>query len=170
MPGALTEGRIQAAVLWEPWTARMAELAGRDLEVLPGSGVYTAHWVLVARRAFVHRHPRLTRDLLKSYRRSIEWIDDHRGQALALYARHEDLPRSRLERNWTVFSYDLDLDWTVLNDLNLQLQWARDAGYGRSSGARPGVLDFVEPEPLRRVDAFRVSIPRTAQRGREEQP
>lgn len=170
LPGALTGERIDAAVLWEPWISRTKSASEHDLRVLPGGSAYTAHWVLVGRRAFVNEHPRLTRDLLESYVRAIDWIDNHRERALALCARHLEVPEQKLEQSWTLFDYDLDLDWTVLNGLNLQLQWAADAGYGQSNGERPGVLYFVEPEPLRRVDAFRVSIPRSADDTRERQP
>jgi ABC-type nitrate/sulfonate/bicarbonate transport system substrate-binding protein len=159
LPGALTGGQIDAAVLWEPWTSRTAAAAGNGLRVLPGSSAYTAHWVIVARRSWVNEHPALVRDVLKGYIRAIDWIDAHREQALKLYIRHMDVKRSLIEQSWAVLDYDLNLDWTVLNGLRLQLEWAREAGYADTRAPVPGVLRLIESGPLRRLTPFRVSIP-----------
>jgi ABC-type nitrate/sulfonate/bicarbonate transport system substrate-binding protein len=167
LPAALSGDRIDAAVLWEPWTSRTAEAAG-GLRILPGSSAYTAHWVIVARRSWVRAHPALVRDLLRGYIRAINWIDQHRDRALGLYVQRMEVARSRVERSWAVLDYDLSLDWTVLNGLRLQLQWARDAGYARMDAPAPGVLRLVEPSPLRRLAPHRVSIPGPV--GREDSP
>jgi ABC-type nitrate/sulfonate/bicarbonate transport system substrate-binding protein len=169
LPQALTDGRVEAAVLWEPWTSRTAEAADGALKNLPGSSSYNAHWVLVGRRSFVDSHPELTRDLLQGYIRAIDWIDTHREQALAFYANRTRVPQARLERNWAVFDYSLDLGWSVLNSLQLQLQWASDAGYGTAGAPSPEVLELLEPAPLRKLDKLRVSIPAPAD-GRAGQP
>lgn len=170
LPAALTGGRVDAAVLWEPWASRVAQATEAELRPLPGASACVGHWVVVARRAFVAAHPALTRDLLQGYIRSIDWIDNHRKQALELNARRMEIPQSRLERGGLVFDYHLDLDWTVLNALQLQLDWASNSGYGDAKGTPLGVLRLVEPEPLRRLDAFRVSIPGPAADERGRQP
>ena len=159
LPDAVTRGRVDAALLWEPWTSRTAEAAGSEVRILPCDSAYTAHWVVVARRDWVKAHPALVRDLLRGYIRAIDWIDNHRDQALAFYVDRMDVKRSHLEGRWRVLDYDLDLGWTVLNGLRLQLQWARDAGYGDTDAGLPGVLELVDPKPLRRLDDYRVSIP-----------
>ncbi len=165
LPQALIEDKVDAAVLWEPWTSRTAETAEGGLRILPGSSAYTAHWVIVARRSWVRDHAGRVRDLLRGYIRAIDWIESHRDQALALYTRRMDVARNRIIRSWDVLDYDLNLDWTVLNGLSLQLRWAREAGYGNTSSAVPGVLELVEPGPLRKLNHYRVSIP---QPGKQE--
>ena len=159
LPGALTGGQLDAAVLWEPWTSRTAAAAGNGLRVLPGSSAYTAHWVIVARRTWVNEHPALVRDVLKGYIRAIDWIDAHREQALKFYTRRMEVKRSLIEQSWAVLDYDLNLDWTVLNGLRLQLEWAREAGYADTRAPAPGVLRLIHSGPLRRLTPFRVSIP-----------
>jgi len=167
LPQALIENKVDAAALWEPWTSRTAEAAEGGLRILPGSSAYTAHWVIVARRSWVDEHPSLVRDLLNGYVHAIDWIECHREQALALYTRRMDVARNRIIRSWEVLDYDLNLDWTVLNGLSLQRQWAREAGYGNTSSAVPGVLDLVEPGPLRELNHYRVSIPGRARQERK---
>lgn len=169
LPGALAAGRVDAAVLWAPWISRAAQAAEGGLRVLPGSGVYTAHWLIVARRAWANEHGARVRALLRGYSRAIDWIDSHRDQALRLYARRMDVARVGVERNRARLDYALNLDWALLNGLRLQLQWARAAGYARANAAAPGVLELVESGPLRRLDdGQRVSIPRPG--GREKSP
>lgn len=155
---AILDQRIDAAVLWEPWTTRLHQGTGGAVRVFPGSNVYTAKWVLVARRASVARDAGQARAVLDAYREAIEYIEQHTGEALEIYARQAAVSPDLLAGVHRDLSFELSLDWSVIATLQQQLQWAGHAGYERA-GPPPRVLSLIEPGPLRSLAPHAVGIP-----------
>ena len=155
IPAALETGKIDAGVVWQPWTDRLRARFGRRLTVFPSSTVYTAKWVLATRRAFVRDHADIVRGVLRAYRAAIDQI--HRAPAAAL-DRYRD--RTGLSADDTRVPdrviYELALDWSVISSLFEQSAWARQVGYG---GARFDPMDLLSPAPLGQIAPATVHLP-----------
>lgn len=158
LPEALVAGEIDAAVLWEPWTARLRQRVGERLRAFAGSNAYTAKWVLVTRRETAARRPDHCRAVLAAYRNAIAFIRDEPGSARRIYIEHTGVTAEALDAHWDPVIYDLNLDWSVLATLQQQLDWARGNGAG-AGGPVPDVLPLVAPGPLRALAPGAVGIP-----------
>ncbi|MDZ7842737.1 MAG: ABC transporter substrate-binding protein [Gammaproteobacteria bacterium] len=155
---ALIDGGVDAVVIWEPWTSRLRHAVGGRLRSFTGSNVYTAKWVVAARRDFVEREPERVRAVLGAYREAIEFIDRDPAAAMGLYADHDGIPLDALRRIWDALIYELSLDWSLIATLQQQLDWARRAGYA-ASGTETEVLKMIAPAPLSAVAPAAVSVP-----------
>lgn len=161
IPAALEAGTIDAAVVWQPWTARLQLRHAAALIRFPGANIYTAKWVLATRRGFARENPATVRSVLASYRDAIEHIERQPGQALDRYAAHIGLEDGLLHGARQALDYDLNLDWSLIATFQEQLDWARWAGYPES-GAEVKILGAIEAEPLRTLFPGAVGLPVTA--------
>jgi ABC-type nitrate/sulfonate/bicarbonate transport system substrate-binding protein len=157
---ALLAGTVDAAVLWEPWASRLASRVPDGINVLAGSDLYVAKWILVTRRGTVAARPALCRALLRAYQEAIGHIQRHPVDALRTYARKLAVDAAPLapESAAAVPFYALNLDWSLVSSLQQQLAWARAAGYERDASAR-SVMQLIAPGPLKAVDRSAVTIP-----------
>lgn len=163
LPGALINGDVDAAVVWEPWITRLEERVGDGLVRLPHGDVYTAKWVLVTRREVTAERPALCRDLLEAYQASMEAIEGAPEATMATYAAHAGLERKAVHERWNAFEYDLNLDWSVIAALQEQVEWARSTGHV-DRAVQTDLLSLIADGPLRAVAPGAVGIPRTAAR------
>lgn len=121
MPDALTAGRIDAAVLWEPWVSKLdAQLAAASQ---PGvvhfhvNNLYAGKWVLVTTRGTADDRRALCRAVLEAYQQAIEFVDRKPQEAIAMFNRRMDLAEGLMDDHWNALDYNLNLDWGLIADL-----------------------------------------------------
>lgn len=160
LPGALEDGTIDAAVLWEPWTSRLrARTEGRLIE-FAGSNIYSAKWVLVTRRELAAERPDLARRVVVAYQKAIDIVRRDPDAAVAAYADEAGLTSGNLQQNRDAILYGLNLDWSLLASMRQQVEWALQAGYGGEAASRD-VLARVDARPLRAIVPSAIGIPST---------
>ncbi len=122
----LAAGAIDAAVMREPWIARLRARLGADLGQFPTSHLYAAKWVLVSTRRTARERPALCAAMLASYRDAIALINQNTPEALALHAERAGLSASALEPDWRrqALDYHLSIDWSLIAALKQQAHWA----------------------------------------------
>lgn len=160
LAGALAGGRIDAAVLWEPWTGRLRARVGDRLTEFTGSNIYTAKWVLVTRREFANEQPALARGVLRAYQAAIDVIRRDPDGTVAAYTAEADAESGNLQRHRDAILYGLNLDWSLLASLRQQFEWALEAGYGAATPERD-VLARIDTRPLRAIVPSAIGIPYT---------
>lgn len=154
----LIDGEIDAAVIWEPWAARLKARHAGGLRQLSSEEGYTAKWLLVTRRGFARDNPVAIRRLLAAYAETIDRIEDQPLEALRLYARHAELDDRFLPPADALPLFGLGLDWSLLATLQQHLAWIR-ATNRDGAGPAPRILDWIESGPLRDVAPTAVGIP-----------
>ena len=157
LDGALEQGRIDAAVLWQPWTARLQARVGDRLRALEDAALYDTHWVLVTRRATAQKRARLCGAVLRAYTQAIEQIEHEPMLALERFRRTRVLDAALPAPEGDPFEFRVHLDWSTLVALGQQFDWARATD--RGSGERaPSVLAMLAPGPLRRASPRAVNV------------
>lgn len=158
---ALVAGDVAAALLWEPWIARAEQRLDVPLRRLAEGDLYTADWVLVARRETVAAQTERVRDLLRAYNNAIDRIVDEPEAAIGYYADHAGLDQGRAPSGWSPYDYHLSLDWSLIAGLQHQIAWAQRTGRAEP-GRETDVLSLFADEPMRDVGQPVVGIPRSA--------
>ena len=157
---ALAGGRIDAAVLWEPWTSRLARRFGNRLHHLPGGDIYTEKWVLVTTRRIAREHTELCRRVLAAYQEAITRIEERPDSALGMYAEDAGLTGEPEEGKHEAAFFTLTLDWSLLTTLQQQVEWARHSGRAAPQPqADTDILSWIATGPLRDLAPEAVSIP-----------
>lgn len=158
LPDGLSNGDVDAGVLWEPWTNRLRTDVDNRVRVFAGSNIYTAKWVLVARRELVDADPGRVRTLLSAYQAAIDLIQRDAAAIEGVYSDANGGESDALERNRASLLYGLNLDWSLLASLRQQTEWAISAGYGIEKPST-GVLARTDPRPLAALVPSAVGIP-----------
>ena len=158
-PEALLADEVDALITWEPWTSRLAAQAGGAIEVFSGSELYAENWVLVSTRKTVNQDRNTIRRLLQAYQEAIDFIQAHPDRALAAYAQFVNRDPGTALRESYLPGFALNLDWSLLFELQLMTQWAIETR--GMDNARPlDILSWIESEPLRQLLPLNVGIPR----------
>jgi NitT/TauT family transport system substrate-binding protein len=163
IPALIARGGADAAVVWEPWLARMLT-QGIRVRPLPCSDLCMTKWVLVTTRETARTRPETARALLAAYRDAVEFIERHPEAALAHAAAHAGVDPATLASGWGLLDYDLGIDWSLVAGLQQQLAWARDGAGGRDAQrqAPVRVLSLIDSAPLRALAPWTVGIPQPA--------
>ncbi|WP_043515622.1 ABC transporter substrate-binding protein [Halomonas sp. BC04] len=159
LPGALVEGDIDAAILWEPWTSRLeSRLSHDDLTFLPGSDIYTENWILVTTRGVLQQRPDTAHRLLSAYQEAIRIIDTDPKGALTMYTEAVGLDTLHALHDPYLPLFGLSLDWTLLASLQQLVQWARDTDKPIADPG-PSILSWIDAGPLQQLLPGAASIP-----------
>lgn len=154
----LLSGEVDAAVLWEPWTTRLRQLAGDTLHVFTGSNIYTAKWVIVTTRRMVDEQAERCQAILAAYRDAIEYITRNPDTSIRMYSRHAGIEQQDLLIEKLFPDFSLGLDWSLISTLQQQFAWAELAGYGPAN-AEINILSLIASAPLKTVAPKFVGIP-----------
>ena len=171
MPDALAGGRVDAAVLWEPWVsgliAEQTSDASAAVRRIHLEELYVGNWVLVTQRQTARENAALCQAILKAYKQAIEFLEREPARALALYRSRVEEGEAVDAQNWNALDYDLSLDWSLIAGLQEELHWASQVGYREVSGP-VHVLELIEPGPLQAAWPGATAIP-MARSGEPEQ-
>lgn len=147
---ALTGGRVDAAVSWEPHTTRLREELGTEGAFLGARHVYTWFWNVVALRRFADDDPRTTEALLESLVAATNFMLSDPDRARELVASRARLPPTAAEASWAQTSFSVSLDQALVLTMEDQARWVLEAR-DRPTDAIPNVLRFIDSGPLFRV-------------------
>jgi len=164
LPAALAAGRLDAAVLHQPWIARLAAETGEPPRPLSGDYLFNAKWLLVTRRATAREQPERCRRLLAAYQDAIAFIERRPQRVLEHYAAANGLEAASLEAHRAQMLFTLELDWSLIASLQQRIEWARRRGYA-PAGAEPALMSWLAPGPLRALAPAAVGIPAAGEAG-----
>ena len=153
----LTEGRVDAAGLYQPHAHYAAAKLGKNAQVLPSPRLYTvtANLVSVPVAAGV-RDEDLVK-VLRALKRACEFIDEQPMQAKAMLAGRLQVDAALIDASWNDYDYRLRLDQSLITGLEAESRWAQRESLG-PKGPVPDYLERVRLVPLGSIDRRAVSI------------
>jgi ABC-type nitrate/sulfonate/bicarbonate transport system substrate-binding protein len=155
---ALTEGRIDAAAIWEPFANRSIRALAGDAVVLPRVPIYTETFNLLASRKFIAEHEAELVKVLQAVARAERFIRGRPQEAQAILKERLQEDQGFVAATWDDFDYRLSLNQPLVSTLEGQARWAVREGYVRRDSQIPNFLHFVAPEALRKVEPSAVTL------------
>ena len=159
MPAAFAAGAIDAAVLWEPWSSQIQAARPGAIARLPVDGLYVSRWLLVGRRAAVHRERERVADILRAYAAAVREIQRRPDRAAEAIAARWPLRAVDPGALGDSLVFTLSLDWSLFRSFRQQLDWAQARSGDAAEARAPAFLDLIDPRPLRAVSPPAVRIP-----------
>jgi len=157
VPAALKDGRVDAAVVWEPFAYLALHGADPVGVRLPLAGGYIENYNLVARRSALARHDDVLVRLLRAVERAEQFIQARPAEAQAILRERLKLDQGFVDWGWGGLAWRLSLDQALLTTMEGEVRWAQRERHV-AEGARPNVLTLVDPGPLRAVKPAAVGI------------
>lgn len=158
MAGALASGRIDAAVLWQPWDLVLTNLLDEPVIEFPMRLLYTINWLLLGDRDFVTSHPEITERVLRAYIDAIDFIHTNPDRALELHASVIDVDAAALAPQAARMLWRVGMNWSVIVNLGAQFEWL--ATWPQLAGfAAPEPQEYLYGEALRQVAPELVTLP-----------
>ncbi|WP_304917859.1 ABC transporter substrate-binding protein [Methylophaga sp.] len=154
---ALINGKVDAIVVWQPWTDRFITQYDGQLEQVEGSHVYSAKWLLVTTRKMVRENPHYCQQVLKAYAEAITLIQSDTEKVMQTYT--DTANKGHIVVNdYQPGLHQLNLNWALIAELHQGIQWAKLQQIP-GSDKPTDVISWFAPEPLQAIKPFLVKIP-----------
>lgn len=165
MVPALLSGEVDAISAWEPHLSEAQRRLGRNAVTFSGQGIYLWTWNLVTGREIARQRPAVLRKLLRALLAATEEMAARPAAARRLVAERLGIPAAQLRDTWDIYAFDLQLDQSLLLNLEGQTRWAMRKRYS-DRPTLPNYLDTVCPEALADVAPTALTLIHR-ERGRE---
>lgn len=148
IPAALTAGRVDAAVLWEPYAAEVRARFGDRLVEFPTTGLDGSRWLLVSRPEVIEAWPERTQAILRAYHAVVTRLIEDRSRIPAkIDELWPDGPEGAAYLNGDL-TYQVSLDWSLYANFREELLWAaRETGLPPERPL-PRFADIVATAPI----------------------
>ncbi len=156
---AFKAGQIDAAVMFQPFRARLEAEMGDRIKVFRGEDVYAARFMLVGKPSYIDSHPQEVRRVLKALIAANQAIIADLVEARRAVGRVVKIDDATMAKLFEPEDYAVSLDQSMLLALDDQTRWAMQKGLV-PSGAVPNYLNALKYQPLEAVLPTAVTVVR----------
>ena len=156
---AFTDGKVDAAVVFQPFLAQMELSMGAQMKVFYGEDVYAFRFLLVGRPAYIDGHPQEIRRILSALAQANQSIADNQVAARQLVGAAVKVDDAVMSKLFDPADYVLSLDQAMLLALDDQTRWAMQSGLVKE-GPVPNYLRYIKHQDLEAVNPAAVKIVR----------
>lgn len=153
MEDALADGKIDAAVAWEPYLTSQQKRLGADAVVLENAYVYRLDWNIAGRQDFIGKNQETVAKLLRAIIKATDYIAENPDDAEKIVARNIGRKSVTLTKN----TYDVHLQQSLIVNLESQARWAIESGLTDQRQV-PNYLPMIYAEGLRAVRPEAVTV------------
>lgn len=151
------EGRIDAAVVFQPLLAQLTAKMGKRIKVFYGEDVYAFRFILVGKPAYIDSHPEEVRRVLSALVAASQAIHAQPDQARRVVGEVLKIDDVTMAQMFNPPDYTVSLDQAMLLALDDQSRWAMQKGLV-ASRPMPNYLGFMKYQHLESVLPTAVTI------------
>ena len=148
--GALTSGRVDAAITWQPFVHRTATMLGPNYSELPEQEAYFYHMLLIGQRSWVDANQHPLGRVLSALFQAEEFVRENPAEAQKMLADRLQLDIGAVHAIWNSYVREVNLDQTLLGLMEHEARWLAENGLA-DAGPTPGFFDVIETAALRAV-------------------
>lgn len=147
---ALLTVQVDAVSAAPPFTLLLEDALGKEAVVLKDPDLAQVSASVVVARGTAQRSPERIRRFLKAVIRASQFTREHPADARAACAKDVGVDAGRLEREWSGYSFAVQLDQGLVLNLEDQARWILERR--GAAAAAPNFLDFIDAQFLGAVD------------------
>ena len=168
IPGAISDGRIDGGILWEPYASQVLKAFSGSATAYSTDGLHVSRWLLVGRREVIDAHRNRTAAILRAYLAAVKWLQGHPRGMDDLVA--DLFPTGAGSDAYQRVVYQVSLDWSLFRSYREQLAWAAAAFGAEHDRPLPEFADIIAAYPLAAVRPSTMRLPDEFGRQRQERP
>ena len=157
MAQALSDGKVDAVMVWEPVAYEIKGALGDKAVSWPGQGGQSYYWLLVSTDKFLTARAGVVERLIRSLDQAEKYMKSHKEESIAQVAAHVKLDPTILKSIWPKYSYKLFLDQSLLFAMEDQARWMI-ANKLTDRTQVPNYLNYIDAKALLKVDPEAVSM------------
>jgi NitT/TauT family transport system substrate-binding protein len=154
---ALSAGSIDAFNTWEPNVANAKKALGAAVAELDTRGIYSETFNIVVMQSTLSSNPVLIDKFLAAMIEAETWMKAHPKEAMAIVAKVVGLKEDDLSPIWKDYVYHVAIGPKQIDALETHSKWRLDSGNHPPGATMPDFSKVIFPEPLRKLDASRVT-------------
>ena len=147
---ALKDGKIDAAVMLQPFLALLEADMGNKVNIFYGEEVYAFRFILAGKPAYIDSHPQEIRRILKALIAANQSIHAYPGKARAAVSNAVNIDGTILEKIFNPDDYIISLDQAMLVALDDQTRWAMRMGIAKQK-TMPNYVKAMKYQDLEAV-------------------
>jgi NitT/TauT family transport system substrate-binding protein len=157
MPGAISEGKVDAIATWNPQMFRAMKELGNNGVTFFAKGLYLPSFIISSSKDYADNNPDIIEQVLESLIDASEFIKKDRDRSNAIVAQYLNIDKSFLDELSATYYFNITLEQSLLLTLEHQSRWAIK---NKLSGQRatPDYLDFMYTHALEKVKPEAVRI------------
>ena len=154
---AFEQGQVDAAVVFQPYLAKLEMEFGERIKVFYGEDIYSFRFLLVGKREYIDRHPQEIERILKGLIAAEQSIRDQPIAARGVIGKAIQTDEKLMIKLFDPQDYQIVLDQAMLLALDDQTRWAMRRGMV-NFGPIPNYLDNTRYQYLEAVLPSAVKI------------
>jgi len=147
---AFKEGKLDAAVVFQPYLAKLQQALGNSVKVFYGNDVYAFRFLLVGKPHYIDTHPQEVQRVLMALAAATESIRQDPARARKAVGAAVKVDDALMSSLFTTEDYVLSLDQAMLLALEDQTRWAMKKGLIKE-GPMPNYLNAMKFQPLEAI-------------------
>lgn len=154
---AFKTGRIDAAVVYQPYLSQLETELGNRIKVFYGDDVYAFRFLLVGKPLYIERHPEEIKRVLMALVAAEQLVRDRPDKARKAVGNAVNIDDELMAKLFNTEDYAISLDQAMLLALDDQTRWAMRRGI-IGSGPIPNYLENVKYQYLEAILPAAVKI------------
>jgi NitT/TauT family transport system substrate-binding protein len=158
MLAAMAAGSIDAYNIWEPHISNGQKTLGDKVALIDTAGIYSETFNIVTMKPYLAENPELIDRFLRALIDAEAWMKENPEDAITVIAETVGMNREDLAAIWDDYIYNVVLDDKQLDILKAHASWRLESGNHPPNAKMPDFATVIDPEPLKKIDASRVTI------------
>jgi ABC-type nitrate/sulfonate/bicarbonate transport system substrate-binding protein len=157
---ALSDGRVDAVMIWEPIAFEINRELGDTIISWPGQGNLPYYWLLVSTDNFIKARPHVVEGLVRALRQAELYLKNNQEESIAIVAGRIGLEPAALKNHWSKYTHELSFDQSLLLAMEDEARWMIQNRLTDKAQV-PNYLDYLATEALGQVNprAVRLVLP-----------
>lgn len=157
LPEALSDGRVDAIAIWQPYINTAQKLLSGEAILLPSKNVYREDFYLVSKKDFIKNNIETLKKFLNAIHKAENFIQEYRDEAINIISARLKLDRETVNSFWNGYEFKLFLDQTIVTGLEAEARWAMKNKYTTTLKI-PDYFEFIHPDALKAIKPEAVNI------------
>lgn len=150
-------GRVDAAVVYQPFLSQLETELGNRIKVFYGDDVYAFRFLLVGKPLYIERHSEEIKRVLRALVAADQLVRDRPVEARKAVGNAVNVDDAQMAKLFNTEDYAISLDQAMLLALDDQTRWAMQRGI-IGSGPVPNYVENVKYQYLEAIRPAAVRI------------
>ncbi|MGO9118677.1 MAG: ABC transporter substrate-binding protein [Desulfomonilaceae bacterium] len=152
---AISEGKVDAVIIWEPFYSKISRELGANCVSWPVQSIQNYYWLLLGTAEGIRKRPQALRNFVASLVSAEKFMKNRMDESTRMIARK--LGPNHIESLWSGLRFAVGLDDSMSLIVKAEMRWMNPDVHAKDSGV-PDILPFIYFDALNSVQPERIKM------------